>query len=142
MEWTLAERFRFEGGGIAPGRDRRRATGVVMHGTPFSSLEWRRIDPWLGDEGQRAFWRQVAQMDGRYTEEADQRYAEIRCPVTILWSADDEWIPLKDGEELARRIAGAPFTVVPDAKHLVQEDAPEAIVATVPAFWNAVEGAR
>jgi pimeloyl-ACP methyl ester carboxylesterase len=32
---------------------------------------------------------------------------------------------------LPGRIPDARFRVVPDAKHLVQEDAPEAIVATV-----------
>lgn len=94
------------------------------------------LDPWLGDEGQKAFWRQIAQMDDKYSEEVEWRYGEIRCPVTILWGAEDEFIPLKDGEELARRIPGALFTVIPYAKHLVQEDAPEAIVAAVLDVWR------
>lgn len=94
------------------------------------------LDPWLGDEGQKAFWRQIAQMDDKYSEEVEWRYGEIRCPVTILWGAEDEFIPLKDGEELARRIPGASFTVIPDAMHLVQEDAPEAIVAAVLDVWR------
>jgi pimeloyl-ACP methyl ester carboxylesterase len=89
------------------------------------------LDPWLGEAGQRAFWRQVAQMDDKYSQEVEWRYGEIRCPVSILWGADDDWIPLKDGQELARRIPDARFIVIPDAKHLVQEDAPEAIVAAV-----------
>lgn len=36
----------------------------------------------------------------------------------------------------ARRIPGARLTVVPNAKHLVQEDAPEAIVGAVLDFWQ------
>ena len=94
------------------------------------------LDPWLGEVGQKAFWRQVAQMDDRYSAEVEQRYGEIRCPVTIIWGAEDSWISLKDGEELARRIPGAPLTVVPEARHLVQEDAPEAITAVVLDFWR------
>jgi pimeloyl-ACP methyl ester carboxylesterase len=43
----------------------------------------------------------------------------------------DEWILLARGEELARRIPNAGFRVVAETKHLVQEEAPEAIVATV-----------
>ena len=39
--------------------------------------------------------------------------------------------PVERGRALARRIPGARFHVVPDASHLVQEDAPEAIVAAV-----------
>jgi pimeloyl-ACP methyl ester carboxylesterase len=98
------------------------------------------LAPWLSDEGRKAFWRQIAQMDDKYSEEVEERYGEIRCPVAILWGAEDEFIPLKDGEELARRISGASFTVIADAKHLVQEDAPEAIVAAVLDFWRGLEG--
>jgi pimeloyl-ACP methyl ester carboxylesterase len=99
------------------------------------------LDPWLSDEGKKAFWRQIAQMDDKYSEEVEQRYGEIRCPVMILWGAEDEFIPLKDGKELARRVPGASFTVIPDAKHLVQEDAPEAIVAMVLDVWRQHEEA-
>jgi pimeloyl-ACP methyl ester carboxylesterase len=96
------------------------------------------LEPWLGDEGQKAFWRQVAQMDDKYTEEVEWRYGEVRCPVTILWGQDDGWIPIADGHELARRMSTASFTPVPHAKHLVQEDAPEAIVAATLRLWAAI----
>ncbi|CAN7723705.1 alpha/beta hydrolase [Variovorax paradoxus] len=99
----------------------------------------RYLAPWLGDEGQKAFWRQVAQMDDKYTEEVEWRYGEMRCPVAILWGEEDEWIPMADGRELARRMGTASFTPVPDAKHLVQEDAPEAIVAAALRLWAAVD---
>jgi pimeloyl-ACP methyl ester carboxylesterase len=88
------------------------------------------IDPWLGEQGQAAFYRQIAQMDDRYTDEVESRYGEIRCPVTILWGRNDQWIPCERGERLAQRIPGAHLKIVPSASHLVQEDAPEAIVAT------------
>lgn len=97
------------------------------------------LAPWLRAEGQKAFWRQVAQMDDKYSQEVEWRYGEIRCPVTILWGEDDEWIPLEDGRELAHRIPGAAFHTVPSAKHLVQEDAPEAIISTVLGFWRDLE---
>jgi pimeloyl-ACP methyl ester carboxylesterase len=89
------------------------------------------MKPWLGEAGQVAFYRQIAQMSQRFTDEIENRLSEIRCPVTILWGRDDDWIPLERGQELARRIPHARFRIVPEAKHLVQEDAPEAIVATV-----------
>jgi pimeloyl-ACP methyl ester carboxylesterase len=91
----------------------------------------RYVDPWLGERGQPAFYRQVAQMSDRYTDEVEGRYGETRCPVSIMWGAEDAWIPVERGEELARRIPGSQFRVIPGAGHLVQEDAPEAIVATV-----------
>lgn len=107
---------------------------------PLRDEEMRAyMEPWLGHEGQKAFWRQIAQMDDKYSEEVEGRYDEIRCPVAILWGKEDEFIPLRDGEELARRIPGASLTVVPEAKHLVQEDAPEAIVAAVLDFWRSLK---
>ncbi|WP_367666985.1 alpha/beta fold hydrolase [Streptomyces sp. DG2A-72] len=91
----------------------------------------RYIEPWLGDQGQAAFYRQIAQMDDRHTDEIQNRYSDIRCPVTILWGEQDSWIPVARGQTLASRISGANFQIVSEASHLVPEDAPEAIVATV-----------
>lgn len=104
--------------------------GAAFH--PLRETEMQQyMKPWMGKEGQAAFYRQIAQISDRYTDEIENRYAEIRCPVTILWGENDEWIPLDRGRELARRIANAALHVIPEAKHLVQEDAPEAVVATV-----------
>ena len=89
------------------------------------------VDPWLGAAGQAAFYRQIAQMDQRYTDEIEPRYGEMRCPVSIIWGEQDSWIPVERGRELARRIASSSLRIVPEAGHLVQEDAPEAIVAAL-----------
>ena len=87
--------------------------------------------PWQGEVGQPAFYRQIAQMDQKFTDEIQNQYAPLECPVTLLWGAKDEWIPLERGQKLARMLTGGQMTVIPDAGHLVQEDAPEAIVAAM-----------
>jgi pimeloyl-ACP methyl ester carboxylesterase len=46
----------------------------------------------------------------------------------------DQWIPIERGRALHKMIPGALFHPVPNAGHLVQEDAPEAIVAAVLRF--------
>ncbi|SIT48060.1 putative hydrolase or acyltransferase of alpha/beta superfamily [Paraburkholderia piptadeniae] len=89
------------------------------------------VEPWLGDIGQPAFYRQIAQMDQRYTDEVEVRYPQIRCRTQILWGEDDQWIPIERGRHLAGLVPGARFQAVPNAGHLMQEDAPEAIVAAV-----------
>jgi pimeloyl-ACP methyl ester carboxylesterase len=94
----------------------------------------RYVDPWLGEPGQAAFYRQIAQMDRRFTDEIESRYGELRCPVMILWGEQDRWIPVERGRELAARIQTATLRCVPDAGHLVQEDAPEAVVAALLGF--------
>lgn len=87
------------------------------------------LEPWLGEVGQPAFYRQIAQMSDAYTDEIQDRYAELRCPVRLLWGTDDAWIPIERGRELAARMPGATLREVPGAAHLVQEDSPEAVVA-------------
>ena len=87
--------------------------------------------PWLGPVGQPAFYRQIAQMDQKHTDEVQGLYATMDCPVTVLWGENDEWIPLARGMALADAISNEPCIPVHGAGHLVQEDRPEAIVAAV-----------
>jgi pimeloyl-ACP methyl ester carboxylesterase len=99
------------------------------------------MDPWKGERGQRAFYAQIAQMDDAQTDEVQHRYGELSCPVQLMWGEEDQWIPIKRGLELARLLPKAKFVPVPDSGHLMQEDAPEAIVATVIAFLGEMERA-
>jgi len=91
-------------------------------------------EPWLSERGQPAFWRQIAQFDEKYTDEVETIYDRIRCPVMILWGEEDRWIPVEDGRRLAAMIPGSILKIIPDAGHMVQEDAPEAIVAALLGF--------
>ena len=88
-------------------------------------------EPWTGELGQPAFYRQIAQMDQRHTDEVESLYHPLDCPVTVLWGEKDDWIPLEKGSELAARISDQPLIAIPEAGHLVQEDCPEAIVAAM-----------
>jgi pimeloyl-ACP methyl ester carboxylesterase len=87
--------------------------------------------PWLGPVGQAAFYRQIAQMDQRFTDEVEGLYGRLDCPVTVLWGLDDGWIPFQKGEALAAMISDRPVIAIPDAGHLVQEDRPEVLMATI-----------
>ncbi|TJW39101.1 MAG: alpha/beta hydrolase [Mesorhizobium sp.] len=93
--------------------------------------------PWLGPVGQAGFYRQIAQMDQKYTDEVQGQYRAIDCPVTVLWGEKDVWIPYEKGETLASLISGCPCVPVQNSGHLVQEDRPEAIVAAVLKQTNA-----
>jgi pimeloyl-ACP methyl ester carboxylesterase len=87
--------------------------------------------PWQGETGRPSFYRQIAQMSDRYLEEMEPLYGPMDWPVEILWGERDAWIPIAQGETLASRLTGGALTRVPNAGHLVQEDAPEAIVAAL-----------
>jgi pimeloyl-ACP methyl ester carboxylesterase len=93
------------------------------------------IEQWTGPVGKPAFYRQIAQMDQRYTDEVQDRYGDMRCPVMLLWGAEDRWIPSERGQALAAMLPDCPLTVVANSGHLMQEDAPEAIVAAALRFF-------
>jgi pimeloyl-ACP methyl ester carboxylesterase len=92
--------------------------------------------PWLGPVGQPAFYRQIVQMDQRHTDEVQGSYGRLRCSARLLWGAEDGWIPVEKGRELAQLIPGCTLTEIPDCGHLVQEDAPEAVVAAALGFFH------
>ncbi|WP_227270120.1 alpha/beta fold hydrolase [Roseobacter weihaiensis] len=89
------------------------------------------MQPWQGPVGQPAFYRQIAQMDQCYTDEIEEKYSRLDCPVQVLWGMQDRWIPIETGERLAKLLSDRPLVRVPEAGHLVQEDAPEAIIAAM-----------
>ncbi|MFC9239301.1 alpha/beta fold hydrolase [Streptomyces decoyicus] len=96
----------------------------------------RLVEPWCTAEGQPAFYRQIAQNDQRFTDEIQGRYGEIELPTLICWGAQDNWIPVAKGHELASRIPGSRLHVVEGAGHLVQEDAPAELTAALAEFMR------
>lgn len=109
-------------------------SAMARKATDEMSSPYMRL--WLGESGQNGFYRQIAQMDQRYTDEVQDHYADIRCPVQILWGEDDQWIPIEKGRELHALIPGSEFHPVEGSGHLMHEDAPEAIVAYSLAFME------
>jgi pimeloyl-ACP methyl ester carboxylesterase len=94
----------------------------------------RLVAPWLGDPGQAAFYRQIAQADQRHTNQVQHRYGEIGIPTLVCWGQEDTWIPPAKGRELVARIPGARLEPIDGAGHLVQEDAPAELTAALIAF--------
>lgn len=94
----------------------------------------RFVQPWLGEVGQAAFYRQIAQADQCYTDEIQEQYAGITIPTLVCWGQEDTWIPVAKGQELAATIPGARWEPIAGAGHLVQEDAPAELATALLAF--------
>jgi pimeloyl-ACP methyl ester carboxylesterase len=88
----------------------------------------------LGDDGKAAFYRQIAQSDSAHTDEVQPLYAQITCPVLILWGREDSWIPLERGEALHDMIPGSMLRVIPNAGHLVIEEEPIQLIKEISSF--------
>jgi pimeloyl-ACP methyl ester carboxylesterase len=96
--------------------------------------------PWLGDEGQPAFYRQIAAYDERYLAENEALLDRIDVPVAVLWGAEDTWIPVATGERLAAGIRGATLTRVDGAGHLIHLDAPVTLATALHSWLTRVSG--
>jgi pimeloyl-ACP methyl ester carboxylesterase len=57
----------------------------------------------------------------------------LACPCLCLWGACDNWVPLADGMEYARRLR-APLRAVADCGHLLIGERPEAVADAVERF--------
>ena len=62
----------------------------------------------------------------------------VRCPCLCLWGARDNWVPLRDGMEYARRLR-APLRTIADCGHLLIGERPEAVVQAVREFVDRLE---
>ncbi len=92
------------------------------------------LRPWMGDFGRKAFYRQIAQADQKYTDEIEPLYPTITRPTLIAWGENDEWIPLTIGKKLHSLIPNAQFVPIANAGHLVQEDQPAKLHTIINSF--------
>lgn len=111
-----------------PAAVHRGAVEAYIAGASHRGLTPRQLaaltTPWLSEDGQSAFYRQIAAADQRFTDEVQDRYGELDLPVKVIWGREDTWIPVDRAFELVEMIPDADLTVVEDAGHLIQLDAP------------------
>ena len=86
------------------------------------------VAPWLGELGQAAFYRQIAQADERFTDEIEPLYATIEAPTLIVWGTEDRWIPVDRAARLHAAIRDSELEQIAGAGHLVHEDRPDELV--------------
>lgn len=60
--------------------------------------------------------------------------ARLRLPTLILWGERDALWPLADAQRLCREVPGSALEVIPGAGHMLQEERPAAVAASLRAF--------
>jgi 2-hydroxymuconate-semialdehyde hydrolase len=61
----------------------------------------------------------------------------VTCPCLCLWGANDNWVPLADGMEYARRLR-APLRTIADCGHLLIGERPDAVLRAVREFVSSL----
>lgn len=104
--------------------------GAIVSGVSDADLN-ALASPWLTEAGSSSFYRQFAQADEQLTAEVEPLFANIRCPVDIVWGESDPWIPLARGQALHELIQQSSLTTLPGVGHLPQLEAAELTLKTL-----------
>ncbi len=134
-----ADVFRELPGAVHEGALRAYIAGASHVGVSPAAME-NLVSPWVDEQGQAAFYRQIAQADQAYTDEIEPRYPELDLPVLVIWGREDTWIPVDRAQRLSELIPGAQLRVVEGAGHLIQLDQPTALATTLARWLTLVVG--
>lgn len=89
------------------------------------------LRPWLGEDGQAAFYRQYRQLSQADTEGYEHLLGDVDIPVRLLWGREDRILPVPYGEWLRDRIPHQRMEWIESAGHLLQEDAPAQLISSI-----------
>jgi pimeloyl-ACP methyl ester carboxylesterase len=128
-------------GVVRPGRVLGKRSARVARSPRLRTLAfggWGVADPvGLEPEAAEAFLEGPPQhrdtlTAGRALVVADPRLEleRVSCPCLCLWGTSDNWVPLQDGMEYARRLR-APLRAIADCGHLLIGERPDAVVAAI-----------
>jgi pimeloyl-ACP methyl ester carboxylesterase len=136
-------------GVVKPGRILAKRRGLVARsrlGRTIAFGWWGVADPaGLDPELAEAFLAGPPQHTdtlsaGRALVATDPRLdlARVACPCLCLWGADDNWVPLQDGMEYARR-RRPPLRSIAGCGHLLIGERPDAVLRAVLEFLHQIE---
>jgi pimeloyl-ACP methyl ester carboxylesterase len=137
-------------GVMRPGRVLGKRSARVAHSPRLRTLAfggWGVADPvGLEPEAAAAFLEGPPQHTdtltaGRALVVADPRLEldRVSCPCLCLWGASDNWVPLQDGMEYARRLR-TPLRAIADCGHLLIGERPDAVAAAIVEFLGSLDG--
>ena len=108
----------------------RTATAAPLDDERYRSL----FAQWDGAEGQALYLRNIRCLDERDTEPVEERLSTVAVPTTVIWGADDAWLPVELSHRIAARIGAPPPTVIPAAGHFCMLDQPQAVTDALRVF--------
>lgn len=125
-----------------PGANRKVSASTAMKGlgtalrsgfaqSPDSQLLDGLLAPYRTEVGKQSLVRNAAALNTNHTTEITHLLPRISVPTLVLWGEDDKFQDIKFGRRLADDIPGAEFVAIPDARHFVMIDQPEAVASHV-----------
>lgn len=92
-------------------------------------------EPWISDEGQPAFYRQIAELRPEDTRPIVDALPRVRCDTSIGWGRQDPWIPVEQAYRLRQLVPGrSPVITLPGVGHLSPLEAPALVQQALDAW--------
>ncbi len=95
------------------------------------------LQPWQGEAGKRALFRNFRRLNSEYTAAIAEQLAHIEAPTLILWGRQDPFQKPIYAERLQRAIPGACLQWFDEAAHWLMEEKPQEVAAALQAFLSA-----
>ncbi|HEY7781395.1 MAG TPA: alpha/beta hydrolase [Ktedonobacterales bacterium] len=92
------------------------------------------VNEWNSDLGRECLFQHIRQMVPNYTLAVASDLKRLDYPVLIVWGERDEVTPLTLGRRLANDIPGSTLSMVPNAGHLILDDASDAVAKLLADF--------
>lgn len=95
------------------------------------------LNEWNSEIGKELLFQHIRLMLPLYSNAVSSYLRKLEVPVLLVWGESDEVTPRWLGERMAREIPGSRLEIVPNAGHLVLDDAPDAIGKLIGDFAGA-----
>lgn len=89
------------------------------------------IRPFATDEGRDAFVQHMLSLDSAETKAVEARLKDIVAPTSILWGAEDPFLPRSLATRLETAIPGSTLEIIPDLRHFTPEESPERVANAI-----------
>jgi pimeloyl-ACP methyl ester carboxylesterase len=115
---------------LAAGLERSLRKGITTpDGAAATELAALYAAPFEGSAGRAAYLRAARALRTDDLLSEMPAVEALTIPVRLLWGENDPFQPVGYGERLAAALADATLTVVPDGRHFLPEDRPQAVVS-------------
>jgi pimeloyl-ACP methyl ester carboxylesterase len=91
----------------------------------------RYVKPFATAEGRNVLVEHLVALDAAETTALAPRLKDLVMPTAVVAGAHDPFLPIAVAERLRDDIPRATLDVVPDARHFIPEESPEAVAGVV-----------
>ncbi len=92
------------------------------------------LSPWRTEDGTRSWTAMAQAADARYTLKLVRPLRNMGLPTLLLWGEEDEFQPLDYARRFDQEMPRTSLVVVPGARHIPMEDAPEQVGTALAGF--------